>query len=618
MELEGLLGRSLGKYVIIEEIGRGAFGVVYKALDSTLDRVVALKVLAPPLLGEEDFIARFKREAKTAANLKHPNIVVIHEVGEEKGTHYMVMEHLEGEPLSQLIKEQGPLPLPRVLEITRQLADALDYAHGHGFVHRDIKPSNIIIGFEDHATLTDFGIVKAAGDATLTLSGMLVGTPQYMSPEQCEGKEVDRRSDLYSLGIVLYEMLTGSVPFTSSNIPSVLYMHIHEPPSPPRRLNPEVPGNVERVVLGALVKQPEQRYATGADLVKSFEAALSGKLTDEPAPKAVGRPLIEPATAVPAAPPAITPSTPDEETGQPLLVLEGHSDYVRSVAFSPAEATLASGSDDKTVILWDARTGQQLVILQGHTSVVYSVAFSPDGGTLASGSWDNTLILWEVATGRKLRALAGHRAGVDSVAFSPDGAILASGSDDRTLILWDARTGRQLRALEGHAGVVYSVAFSPDRRTLASGSWDRTVVLWHLPRLERLRTLRGHSGHLLSVAFSPDGETLASASSDARVILWHAKRGQRLRTLTGHTDGVRSVAFSPDGTALASGSDDRSVILWDVNSGKKLRSLEGHGALVTSVAFSPDGHTIASGSFDNTVILWDVRPRGGKVLDAER
>lgn len=616
--MEQLVGKTIGKYQVLEQIGRGAFARVYKALDTTLDRVVALKVLAPHVLGEDDFITRFKREAKTAANLRHPNIVIIHEVGEEEAIHYMVMEYLEGQPLSRLIEEQGTLPLPRVLDITRQMANALDYAHSYGFVHRDIKPANIIIGAKDHVTLTDFGIVKAHDGAKLTRTDMLVGTPQYMSPEQCEGKEVDRRSDIYSLGIVLYEMLTGQVPFTSDSIPSILYMHTHHLPSSPRELKPALPRGVDSVLLRALAKQPEQRYSTAAELARSLEAALTEKEAEEAAPKPDVLPSpTEEVAEIPPGAPEIIPAA-EGDMGRPLRILEGHSAWVRGVAFSPDGATLASGSDDKAVILWDVRTGRQLRTLEGHAGVVYSVAFSPDGGTLASASWDKTLILWDVATGRQLRTLEGHMAGVDAVAFSPDGAALASGSDDRTLILWDVRTGRRVRTLEGHSGVVYSVAFSPDRQTLASGSWDRTVILWDLRYRERLRTLEGHTGHLLGVAFSPDGATLASGSGDASVILWRVRRGRRFRTLKGHTHGVRSVAFSPDGATLASGSDDRTVILWDVESGDRLCTLTGHGRLVTSVAFSPDGQALASGSFDRTLILWDVRRRLGAGSDIGR
>jgi outer membrane protein assembly factor BamD (BamD/ComL family)/uncharacterized protein YjiK len=288
------------------------------------------------------------------------------------------------------------------------------------------------------------------------------------------------------------------------------------------------------------------------------------------------------------------------------LGLTEHSEI--SVAYSPDGTTLASGSRDGTVIVWDAVTGERLRTLKGHTYGANSVAFSPDGTTLASGANDNTVIVWDVETGERLRTLEGHARPVESVAFSPDGTTLASGADDNTVIVWDAVTGERLRTLEGHTGGVNSVAFSPDGGTLASGSWDDTVILWNVETGERLRTLEGHADAVESVAFSPDGATLASGSRDDTVILWDVKTGERLRTLEGHADAVYSVAFSPDEATLASGSRDDTVILWDVKTGERLRTLEGHASPVESVAFSPDGATLASGSWDGTVILWEVAP----------
>ncbi len=294
---------------------------------------------------------------------------------------------------------------------------------------------------------------------------------------------------------------------------------------------------------------------------------------------------------------------------QPLFIYKGHTSSVQSVAFSPDGQTLASGSGDQTVRLWNVRTGECLAVLPGHTAQVRSVNFSPDGQTLASGSSDRTVRLWNVCTGECLAVLPGHTAQVRSVNFSPDGQTLASGSEDRTVKLWDVEIGQCLRTLQEHAGRVPSVAFSPDGVTLASGSEDQTVKLWDTRTGQCLKTLQGHTSWVWSVVFSPDGATLASASGsgDRTVRLWNVDTEQCLKTLQGHTNRVFSVAFSPDGQILASGSGDRTVKLWDVEIGQCLRTLQGQASWVLSVAFSPDGVTLASGSEGQTVRLWDVR-----------
>jgi len=289
-----------------------------------------------------------------------------------------------------------------------------------------------------------------------------------------------------------------------------------------------------------------------------------------------------------------------------------HEGQVSAVAWSPDGKTLASGSSDKTVKLWDLATGKLFATLQGHTETVYSVAWSPDGKTVASGSFDKTVKLWESATGKLLATLQGHTGEVESVAWSPDGKILASGSRDETVRLWESVTGKLLATLQGHTDTVYSVAWSPDGKTLASGSYDKTVKLWDPATGKLLATLQGHTDSVYSVAWSPDGKTVASGSSDKTVELWESATGKLLATLQGHTDSVDSVAWSPDGKTLASGSRDETVRLWESATGKLLATLQGHIDTVLSVAWSPDGKTLASGSGDKMVKLWECAT--GKLL----
>jgi serine/threonine-protein kinase len=289
-----LNGQRLGNYDIIEEIGRGGMAVVYRAYQRSLNRHVAVKVLAPQLSFDQEFVERFQREARAAAKLQHPNIVVIHDVAHEQGIYYLVMELLEGCTLKHLIEDRGSLPPERAARIVEQVASALDYAHQQGFVHRDIKPANIFVGQDDRTTLADFGIAKAASETQhLTRTGMLIGTPEYMSPEQAEGGSVDYRTDLYSLGVVLYQMLAGRAPFQSTTPHAILHAVIYDPPPPLRQLRPNLSLAVESVVMRSIAKKPAQRYQAGSEMATALKAALAGQATGAvaaPLPRAAARP----------------------------------------------------------------------------------------------------------------------------------------------------------------------------------------------------------------------------------------------------------------------------------------------------------------------------------------
>ena len=287
--------------------------------------------------------------------------------------------------------------------------------------------------------------------------------------------------------------------------------------------------------------------------------------------------------------------------------LEGNSDWVGSVSFSPDGKTLAFGCGDNTIKLWDVASGKQLPPLIGHSSGVNSVSFSPDGKTLASGSGDSTIKLWDVATGKELKTLTRHIEPVNSLSFSPDGKILASGSYDKTIKLWDVATGNEITPLlKGHNQTVKSVSFSPDGKILTSGSYDKTIKLWDVATGKELKTLTRHIEPVNSLSFSPDGKTLASGSGDSTIKLWDVATGKELKTLDGYSGAVTSVSFSPDGKTLASGSYDKTIKLWEVATGKEIISLKGHNTLVISVSFSPDGKTLASGSNDKTIRLWNL------------
>jgi len=315
--MDNLIGKTLGQYQIIQVAGKGGMAVVYKAFQPSLNRYVALKVLPDYLAQDEQFVMRFEQEARAAAALRHPNIMVIYDVGQEGNTHYIAAEYLEGTTLSQAIAAQrGLLPVPRIVNIVNQLASALDFAHTRGLVHRDIKPSNAFIGADEHMTLMDFGIAKALqGGAQMTRTGTMVGTPEYMSPEQAEGRSIDPRSDIYSLGVMLYQLLTGRVPFQAETPTAVLLAHVMQMPQPPTQLNPNIPPAVEAVVMRSLAKRPQDRFSTAGELAQALAQSASGAPASAYLPPTVvpGRPTPTPPpvfTPPPASQPGYAPRTP--------------------------------------------------------------------------------------------------------------------------------------------------------------------------------------------------------------------------------------------------------------------------------------------------------------------
>lgn len=270
-----MIGHELGgRYQVIERIGGGGMALVYRAHDILLNRNVAIKVLRNQFVHDEEFIRRFRREAQSAASLSHPNVVSIYDVGQEDEIHYIVMEYIEGKNLNEIIKERAPLQVDESVRIASQICDALDHAHQNQIIHRDIKPHNILIGRNGRVKVTDFGIARAVTSTTITQTGSVVGSVHYFSPEHAKGVSTGEKSDLYSLGIVLYQMLTGSLPFLGESPISVALKHLQEEFEEPRHLNPLIPQSVENVILRSMRKNPEERYQSAKQMLQDLETCL--------------------------------------------------------------------------------------------------------------------------------------------------------------------------------------------------------------------------------------------------------------------------------------------------------------------------------------------------------
>jgi serine/threonine protein kinase len=635
------LGR-LAHFEVVEVIGRGGMGIVLRAFDPCLERHVALKVLDPEMARDEMARKRFCREARAAAAVTHENVVAIHqvEIEETRDLPFLVMQIVTGESLEERLERQGPLDLQEILRIGAQTAHGLAAAHAQGLIHRDVKPANILLEKQfDRVRITDFGLARAVEDVKLTQTGFVAGTPLYMAPEQARGEPLDHRTDLFSLGSVLYAMCTGKPPFTGSTPYAVLRQVTDDPPPPIRESNPSIPDWLVEVVERLHAKKPEERFQSAAEVAELLSLRLA-QLSTEKAPKKQGRsgargrsssqssrgrmgPWLPFAVGVLAgalgmfvvavAPRLIWPGPlaavlPGEGSGKenlppPLATLTGNAGPIWSVAFDPNGNALAVGLDDGTVKIWDLEAGRVRATLNAHAGPVWSLALTSDGGRLATASDDGTVKLWDTAALRDPKVLK-PEAGVRTLAFAPDGKTLLTGARNGKVSILDLDTGKESVTTKGHNGVVVAVAFSSDGKTAASASGDKTVKLWDAATGQEQVTLQGHQGGVYGVAFAPDGKTVATGSWDHTVRVWDASTGNQQVVFNGHSQDVWAVAFSPDGRTLASAGEDRTVKLWDLGAGKEVATFKGHTGTLYTVAFSPKGDRIASGGRDGTVRLW--------------
>jgi WD40 repeat protein len=645
----GALGR-LGHYEALEVVGRGGMGVVLRAFDEKLHRVVAIKALAPQLASSGTARQRFAREARAAAAVTHDNVIDIHAVEDQGPVPYLVMQFVDGRTLQDKLHRTGPLQLREVLRIGLQVAEGLAAAHKQGLTHRDVKPGNILLeNSVERVKLTDFGLARAVDDASLTQSGLIAGTPQYMSPEQAQGKAVDHRSDLFSLGSVLYACCTGRPPFRAESTMAVLKRVCEDTPRPIREVNPDIPDWLCAIVAKLHAKDPAQRFQTAQEVAGLLGQHLAHLQQPDVAPRPAtvevprrGRrraPVLAAAAVVLIAAGALTaylvlrrggpgasaPGVADQKdqqgtgpfvprrprTAGELAKLPSPLDGRKRQDIPAGLLALAGGGDP-------AQAPPELVAVLGdgrfqlpQAGISAWMAQSSDGKLLAVPSASD-IVLFDARTGDFLRTLRGHSGRVVMVAFSADSKRLASvtGEGEAQIKFWDPTTGRETLAITPPAGHGrLCLALSPDGKRIATGGDDSTVRVWDAFSGKKVVVLQGHTGYLHHVAFSPDGKRIASSGLDRTVKVWDAEEGQEVRTLRGHTAWVGQVAFSPDGKWLASGTNE--LILWDANTLEKVRTMPRTSSWL---AWAPDSRTLlAGGQDDRTITRWDAAT--GKGLD---
>ena len=612
---------TLGHFNVRRLIGRGGMGIVLHATDTYLGRDVAIKVLAPELADDPLSRKRFCREARAAASISHENVVAVHQVEHEEGKDlpFLVMELVRGESLEATLERDRRLSLREIIRIGMQTAAGLAAAHDQGLIHRDIKPGNILLEQSgQRVKLSDFGLARAAEDLRLTRSGLVAGTPLYMSPEQASGDELDARSDLFSLGVVLYELAAGELPFTGKTPLAVLKRLTESQPVPLRERNADLPEWFVQIVEKLLAKDPKDRFQSAREvantlehfwaLLKSSETVMCPKKRAANLAKSVGLGVVAGVLTLLLGAAAVFVLVPrdrgEEKVPTPFKLFKGTAGPLWSMGLTADGKNLALGSEDGTVRYWDVAGERVLWTLNAHHTPVWALALSPRGDYLATGSDDGQAKIWEVATQKEYRALA-KIGGVRALAFDAQGKRLATGGRDGSVKVWNALTGQELAAAAGHAGLVAAIVFSPDGATIASAGGDKTIKLWDAQTGQLKLTLGGHESTVYALAYAPKQPYLASGSWDHTVRLWDLNAGSQLAKFDGHTQDVWSVAFDPEGAVLASTGEDHMIRFWDVAEKKELFAFRGAGGAVLNVHFPSDSPFLVTSAKDGNARMWN-------------
>ena len=647
-------GRKFGDYQLLEEVGRGGMGVVYRARQISLNRIVAIKMLLARPFAVPELEERLHLEAEAAAGLNHPNIVTIYDFGECDEQFYFSMEYVEGRSLAQLTRHHSLAPT-QAAQYLKTVAEAVQHAHEHGILHRDLKPSNILIDLHDQVKITDFGLAKRLGtDSELTLTGQLVGSPNYLSPEQAAGRHraLTVRSDVYSLGAVLYQLLTARPPLVGESLQETL-VQIREREAPsPRLLSSGVPRDLETICLKCLEKEPGRRYDSAQALAADLGRFLERKPIVARPVSAAGRawrwcrrnPALAGALAACAlallvgilgiaweSQRAVTEARVARHSlyGADMLLAQQaleQSDIGRAKGLLNGHRPVGKAQTDlrgwEWRYLWSQCQSDERATLFRGSNGVTALAFSTNGRWLAVRRNPGVVALWDF---QARRPISEHLASpwLKALVASSTNHLLAWGTRESNgtpfVLLWDAASRREVARLP-HTNDVVSLAFSQDAQWLATLTRNAEVSVWNLASRTNVARFQTRTNFSLAegtdygrVLFSPAGRLLAVGTKEwpkqayQHLVDWGSGAMTNI-SLSKPADGVSAMAFTPDGKwlALGGGYFDNSIHLYELATGA-LSRLEGHRGWIVDLAFRPDGQVLASASADQTIALWDAQ-----------
>jgi WD40 repeat protein len=641
------VGKTIGgRYQVDSLLGQGGMSAVYRAFDPNLRRMVAIKLIHAHLSVDPNFVSRFKEEAAAVARLRHPNIVQVHDFNIDGETYYMVMEYLVGETLQARLKRlnaaQRYMPYPEVIRICTQLCEAVGYAHKHDLIHRDIKPANIMLDLNGRAILMDFGIVKIVGGEYHTATGATVGTAMYMSPEQIRSERADERSDIYSLGVTLYEMISGRPPYQADSALTLMMMVLNDPLPDLREIRKGIPVSLLAVVEKALAKEQADRFQRMEEMAAALQQAQERVASAASVVTVVDDELVEQAQA-PGSPleeaaeikgPTVEPERAETLRDEQLAVEAPEPELLREAQRVSAIPTLQDLPAERAAVPQQAALSKvrdtfrpdyrriiiaaAVLLLLGAVTVFGTIYIqSRKAPTLRIALVGQPPAPINAQTAQSVVSLGRWETSsfIEELAFSPDGKRIGT-ANNRDLMsfyryrfygaLWRVDTGGLQNYLLGHTQWVYDAAFSPDGQLFATASDDDSLILWQVSDGNLSRKIEAAMGGITSVDFSPNNLLLAAGSWNGSVGLWQVSDGHLLRTLGEHEESIEDVEFSPDGTLLASASDDHTIRLWQVSDGSLVTTLRGHTAPIHKLAFSPDGTLLASASQDGTIGIWQL------------